>query len=192
MIEVNLLLVFGVDQQLGDRHAEHRVNHLRSDLAERHQDELTTSHFWMRNAQVFFLYHLGAVEQNIQIDDASAPALLDLLSTHSSFDVFEFREQYIGLEFGLDFNCAVDVPVFGIAQGFAFVERRLFEDSGIRQFGKARQRLKKIVSPVADIRADADINLMSDRVCHYPVSGGLSLGSNMLKLYLPDPLRDLL
>ena len=66
MIEMNLLVVFNVDQQLGNRHPELRMDHLRRDLAQRNQHKFAIGHLRMRHPQIFFFTTASIVQQDIK------------------------------------------------------------------------------------------------------------------------------
>src|SRR3972149_1266162 len=167
---MNLLVVLDVDQQLRDRYAQLRMNDLRRDLAQGNQNELSAGHLGVGNPQIFLFYDGAVIEQDIKIDDARAPALFDFFAPHRPLDVLEFQQQRVGFEFGFDLDGAVDIPVLGVAQGFAFVERGLLEDLGIRQFGQTVEGLQEVFFLVADVGTDPDVNLMGNGSNHSALS----------------------
>src|SRR5215475_6341007 len=170
------LVVLHRGQHRRHRLPELRVHDLRRQLGERQEDEPTLVHLGMRNLERPLVDDVLIEEQDVEIDDARAPALpLDALAAHGLLDGLQLLEQDLGLEIGLDLDDAVDEPRLRVAERLALVEGRCAYDARPGELGDLLDGLRRVCPPVTEIRPDADVHAV-----------GHARSSQLLRGRVPD------
>src|SRR5215475_8030898 len=153
------LVVLHRGQHRRHRLPELRVHDLRRQLGERQEDEPTLVHLGMRNLERPLVDDVLIEEQDVEIDDARAPALpLDALAAHGLLDGLQLLEQDLGPEIGIDLDDAVDEPRLRVAERLALVEGRCAYDARRGELGDLLDGLRRVGPPVTEIRPDADVH----------------------------------
>src|ERR1051326_2046702 len=133
------------------------MDQLRSELRKRQQDEPAVGYLRMGYFERALTKHERAEKQDVEVDDAAAPALaLDPLSTHRALHALELLQQILGGQVGLDLDCAVDEPRPCVAVRLALVERRLLDDTRVGQPADALEGVGDVGAGGSEVGSQAE------------------------------------
>ena len=134
------------------------------DIGERIQNPVALHYPGMGERQHRIDTRLAAVHENVEIDEARAPALVFFRAAERAFDVFRFLEQRERVELRDEAGGGVDeIALFYRAERFRAVQLREGDEARGRERAEFFDGVQDLSARVVEVAAQANVGGLPDR-----------------------------